>query len=101
MAAGIPGGFLLWTTDFHGATLANLDSLLPEALSPLEEQAGVTWVLAVAVEKYKRVAPLAFTGEDGEPLGVMPNLLVVPPQLEREGKEILNGFFEFNHNPHS
>lgn len=29
-----------------------------------------------------RSAMMAYTGEDGEPLGVMPNLLVVPPQLE-------------------
>lgn len=31
----------------------------------------------------------ALTGEDGEPLGVMPNLLVVPPQLAKEAKEIV------------
>jgi phage major head subunit gpT-like protein len=36
-----------------------------------------------------REAMMAFTGEDGEPMGVMPNLLVVPPQLEREGRTIL------------
>jgi phage major head subunit gpT-like protein len=29
-----------------------------------------------------RAAMMAYTGEDGEPLGVMPNLLIVPPQLE-------------------
>jgi len=36
-----------------------------------------------------RVAMMSHTGEDGEPLGVMPNKLFVPPQLEREGLEIL------------
>lgn len=34
-------------------------------------------------------AMAAYTGEDGEPLGVMPNLLVVPPQLAKEAKEIV------------
>ena len=32
----------------------------------------------------------AFTGEDGLPLGVVPNLLVVPPQLEEAARTILN-----------
>jgi phage major head subunit gpT-like protein len=31
--------------------------------------------------------------EDGEPLGIMPNLLVVPPQLEAAGKMILEAEF--------
>jgi len=30
-----------------------------------------------------------YTGEDGEPLGVMPNLLIVPPQLEVTAKTIV------------
>lgn len=30
-----------------------------------------------------------YTGEDGEPLGVEPNLLVVPPALEKEALEIV------------
>ena len=34
-----------------------------------------------------------FTGENGEPLNVMPNLLVVPPQLEKEARDILNADF--------
>jgi phage major head subunit gpT-like protein len=32
-----------------------------------------------------------FKGEDGEPLGVTPNLLVVPPQLKLKALQILNG----------
>lgn len=31
----------------------------------------------------------SYLGEDDTPLGVMPNLLVVPPQLERQAREIL------------
>lgn len=34
-------------------------------------------------------AMASYTGEDGEPLGVMPNLLVVPPQLAKEAREIV------------
>lgn len=37
-----------------------------------------------------REAMMAFRGEDGEPLGVRPNLLVVPPQLELVARQILN-----------
>lgn len=36
-----------------------------------------------------RAAMREFTGEDGEPLGVEPNLLVVPPALEKEALEIV------------
>lgn len=36
-----------------------------------------------------REAMQSFMGDDGEPLGVMPNLLVVPPSLEAEGREVL------------
>jgi phage major head subunit gpT-like protein len=36
-----------------------------------------------------REAMMAFTGNDGEPLEVMPDLLIVPPALERQAKEIL------------
>ena len=37
-----------------------------------------------------RSAMTSYTGEDGEPLGVMPRLLVVPPQLEKEALEIVS-----------
>jgi phage major head subunit gpT-like protein len=37
-----------------------------------------------------RAAMMGLLGEDGEPLGVMPNLLVVPPQLETTAKTIVN-----------
>jgi phage major head subunit gpT-like protein len=35
----------------------------------------------------------AFNGADGKPLGILPNLLVVPPQLEQAGRQILNADF--------
>lgn len=37
-----------------------------------------------------RESMMAYTGEDGQPLGVMPDLLIVPPQLESEARTILN-----------
>lgn len=36
-----------------------------------------------------RAAMMGYTGEDGEPLGVMPNLLIVPPQLEDTANTIV------------
>lgn len=35
-------------------------------------------------------AMASYTGEDGQPLGVMPNLLIVPPQLKRTALEIMS-----------
>jgi phage major head subunit gpT-like protein len=36
-----------------------------------------------------RAAMMGFSNEEGVPLGIKPNLLVVPPTLEAQGKEIL------------
>lgn len=36
---------------------------------------------------------MAFKGDDGQPLSIMPNLLVVPPQLEYVARTILNADF--------
>jgi phage major head subunit gpT-like protein len=35
----------------------------------------------------------SYVGEDGKPLGVNPNLLIVPPQLKRAALEIVNATF--------
>jgi len=40
-----------------------------------------------------RAAMMSYTGENGIPLGLMPNLLVVPPQLEVTARQILNAEF--------
>lgn len=37
-----------------------------------------------------RAKMASFKGDYGRPLGIMPNLLVVPPSLERAGRKILN-----------
>lgn len=40
-----------------------------------------------------RQTMMSYVGEDGLPLNIMPNLLVVPPQLEAAGRQILNADF--------
>jgi phage major head subunit gpT-like protein len=40
-----------------------------------------------------RAQMMSFVGEDGQPLGVVPNLLVVPPQREGDAKLILEADF--------
>lgn len=40
-----------------------------------------------------RAAMAAYTGEDGEPLGVMPDTLIVPPQLEDTANTIVTAEF--------
>jgi phage major head subunit gpT-like protein len=40
-----------------------------------------------------RSAMMSFKGRDGSPLGIMPNLLMVPPQLEAVSRQILNADF--------
>lgn len=40
-----------------------------------------------------REAMQTWVGSDGQPLGILPNLLVVPPQLETEARQILTADF--------
>lgn len=46
--------------------------------------------LSAANYSTARAAMMAFKGADGSPLGVMPDVLVVPPQLEGTARSILN-----------
>jgi phage major head subunit gpT-like protein len=56
---------------------------------------GVTVGGALTPQGYAtlRQEMMSRKGEDGEPLGITPNLLVVPPQLEGAGKMILEADF--------
>jgi phage major head subunit gpT-like protein len=45
--------------------------------------------LTLANYEYVRQQMMSLVGEDGHPLGIVPNLLVVPPQLEGTGKRIV------------
>lgn len=49
------------------------------------------YALALNAANYRtnRQLMMAYTGEDGRPLKVVPNLLVVPPQLEGAAKDIV------------
>jgi len=53
------------------------------------------YALALNAANYRtnRQLMMAYLGEDGEPLGVVPDLLVVPPQLEGVAKDICQAPF--------
>lgn len=59
------------------------------------DAAGTTYdnkfALALTSDNFNTVwsTMAAYTGEDGEPLNVSPNLLIVPPQLKKTGLEIV------------
>lgn len=57
--------------------------------SPTQSNNFTATALTAANYAITRQKMMIFNGDDGEPLNVMPNLLVVPPQLETTGKEIL------------
>lgn len=50
------------------------------------------FALALTADNFDTVwsAMTSYTGEDDQPLGVMPNLLIVPPQLKRTALEIMS-----------
>lgn len=60
-------------------------------VDPAGNQSNNFTSTALSAANYQTVrsAMQSYTGEDGEPLGVTPDLLAVPPQLERTGRTIL------------
>lgn len=64
---------------------------------PTYDAAGSTYdnkfSLALNADNFQTVwaAMASYTGEDGEALAVMPNVLIVPPQLKKIAHEILKG----------
>lgn len=64
--------------DYNGSTYSNYDT--STALTAANYQAA-------------RAKMMNYKAEDGKPLNVMPNLLVVPPQLEATGRQLLNADF--------
>jgi phage major head subunit gpT-like protein len=60
-------------------------------LDPAGVQTNVFPATALTPANYATVreAMFSFTGENGRPLKVRPNTLIVPPQLERQAKEIV------------
>jgi phage major head subunit gpT-like protein len=77
---------------FDGVTLFN-------ATHPTFDKTGVTptysnsFNLTLTADNFNTVwsAMASYVGEDGLPLGVMPNLLLVPPQLKLAALTIMNG----------
>lgn len=63
-----------------GGPLGTYDNLDAVALTPANYAAA-------------RAKMMAYKGADGQPLGVVPNLLIVPPQLEQMARQILNAEF--------
>jgi phage major head subunit gpT-like protein len=60
-------------------------------LNPGGNQSNNFTTTALTTANYATVreAMMAYLGENGQPLGVNPGLLIVPPQLERQAKEIV------------
>jgi phage major head subunit gpT-like protein len=61
-------------------------------LNPAGNQSNNFTGTALSAANYAttRAAMAAYTGADGEVMGVQPNLLIVPPQLEATARTILN-----------
>jgi phage major head subunit gpT-like protein len=66
-------------------------------------QSNLAVSTALSADNYAaaRAAMQAFVGADGQPLGVIPDLLVVPPALEQIGRLILEASFISNINSNS
>lgn len=64
-------------------------------LNPAGNQSNNFTTTALSATNFStvRAAMSAYTGEDGEPLGVQPNVLIVPPQLEDTANVIVTAEF--------
>jgi phage major head subunit gpT-like protein len=72
---------------FDGLSFFNVGHTLNPAA--VQSNNFLATALTPANYAFVRETMMAYLGENGQPLGVMPNLLIVPPQLERQGKEIV------------
>jgi phage major head subunit gpT-like protein len=72
---------------FDGLTFFNAN----HPLDPAGVQSN-TLNLGLTAPNYQtaRATMMSYTGEDGRPLGVMPDTLIVPPQLERTALTLVN-----------
>lgn len=80
---------------FDGLSLFN-------AAHPTFDEPGTTYsnsfALALTAANFSTnwAAMVSYTGEDGQPLMVMPNLLIVPPQLKKTALEIMSSTLIIN-----
>jgi phage major head subunit gpT-like protein len=89
----IQGGTAATSTAYDGQPFfstshpVNMDSAAAGTYSNLS---ATGMALTAANYNTVRSTMQTYLGADGNPLGVMPTLLIVPPQLEQAGKQILN-----------
>lgn len=75
---------------YDGKAFFATDHPVSKSDSTAQANYGTGTALTAANYSAKRAVMMQYKGEDGRPLGIMPNLLVVPPQLEGTGRTILN-----------
>jgi phage major head subunit gpT-like protein len=77
-------------TTFDGKAFFATDHPISKSDSTSQANYGTSTALNATNYAAKRAVMMGYKGEDGRPFGVMPNLLVVPPQLEGAARTILN-----------
>lgn len=75
---------------FDGVTFFNNAHPTFDGAGTTYDNLFATTPLTAANLNTVRSEMLVFGGSDGQPLGIVPNLLIVPPQLERTAREINN-----------
>lgn len=77
---------------YDGLTLFNASHLTFDKTGATPTYSNL-FALALTADNFNTVwsAMASYVGEDGLPLGIMPNLLVVPPQLKLAATIIMNG----------
>jgi phage major head subunit gpT-like protein len=90
-------GKALFASD-HPTSGGDVYTDLPLSVPATQSNIGLTtgttvgtdyWALGHSTYTAARAQMMSLIGEDGKPLNIKPNVLVVPPQLERIGKDIL------------
>lgn len=80
---------------YDGQNYFDVDHPVDKYTPALGVQKNLFKGLALTPDNYSavRTAMMSYVGEDGQPLGVNPKLLVVPPQLEQRALQILHADF--------
>lgn len=80
---------------YDGQNFFDVDHPVDKYTPALGVQKNLFKGLPLTPDNYSnvRTAMMSYVGEDGQPLGVNPKLLVVPPQLEQRALQILHADF--------
>jgi phage major head subunit gpT-like protein len=83
------------TLCYDGQNFFDIDHPIDKYAPTLGVQKNLFKGKALTADNYSevRTAMQTYVGEDGQPLGVNPKLLVVPPQLEQRARQILHADF--------